>query len=128
MSRFSEKSLARLATCDPHLQEICHEAIEIFDFTVLCGHRGGDDQARLFEQGRTKLKFPFSKHNKFPSQAIDIVPYPIDWDDDGRFCVLAGIMFGIAASKGIKLRWGHDWNQNWQLHDQKFIDAPHFEL
>ena len=29
---------------------------------------------------------------------------------------------------GIKLRWGHDWDGDIDLNDQKFNDGPHYEL
>ena len=29
---------------------------------------------------------------------------------------------------GINLRWGGDWNQNWEVNDNKFDDFPHFEI
>lgn len=128
MPNLSEKSLARLATCDERLQIICREAIKIYDFTILCGHRGEEEQEKLFLSGQTKLHYPLSKHNSYPSQAVDIVPYPVDWNDAGRFKLLAGIMFGIAHSHNIKLRWGGDWDGDWDMNDQKFYDLPHFEL
>ena len=28
----------------------------------------------------------------------------------------------------IKLRWGGDWNMNFEVDDNKFDDFPHFEL
>jgi hypothetical protein len=29
---------------------------------------------------------------------------------------------------GINLRWGGDWDQDWEVKDNKFDDFPHFEL
>ncbi|MDA0780776.1 MAG: M15 family metallopeptidase [Rickettsiales bacterium] len=128
MPFFSKHSLQKLETCDARLQEICHEAIKIYDFTVLCGKRDEEEQNNLLIQGKTKLEFPNSKHNKFPSQAVDIAPCPIDWSDFGRFRLLAGIIFGIAHSKNVKIRWGGDWNMNWNSGDENFLDLVHFEL
>ena len=128
MPQFSKISLERLNTCDIRLQQICLEAIKIYDFSVLCGKRSEEEQNRLLIEGKTKLEYPKSKHNKFPSQAVDIAPIPLDWNDSGRFKLLAGIMFGIAHSKNIKIRWGGDWNMNWNFKDEKFLDLVHFEL
>lgn len=128
MAKFSKKSLAVLQTCDNSLQEICFEAIKILDFSVISGHRGEDEQAQLLKQGKTKAKYMESKHNYSPSLAVDIAPYPVDWNDKERFYILAGIMIAIAHSKGVKLRWGGDWNMNWNLKDNKFNDLGHFEI
>ena len=128
MPKFSVKSQRILSTCDPRLQEICNEVIKFFDITILSGHRGKQEQDRLVNEGKSKLEFPASKHNLSPSLAVDIAPYPVNWSDTGRFKLLAGIMFGIASQKGIKLRWGGDWNGNWDFKDQTFNDLPHFEI
>jgi peptidoglycan L-alanyl-D-glutamate endopeptidase CwlK len=128
MPFFSKNSLNRLSTCDKRLQEICNEVIKIYDFCVICGKRDEERQNMLLTQGKTTLEFPKSKHNKYPSQAIDIAPYPIDWHDHDRFKILAGIMFGVAHSKNIKIRWGGDWNMNWIINDEKLVDLVHFEL
>lgn len=128
MPKFSEKSKGLLNQCDIRLQEICNAAIEIMDFTVITGHREQAEQDADFAAGRSKLKWPDGKHNAFPSHAIDIAPYPVDWADLSRFYLLAGIMIGIAFTKGVKLRWGGDWDGDFDLKDNKFQDIGHFEL
>ena len=128
MPKFGNKSLEKLKTCDPRLQDILHEAIKIFDFSVLEGHRDEETQNRLVKEGKSKLEWPKSKHNPFPSKAVDIAPYPINWSDKGSFYILAGIVFGIAHEKGIKLRWGGDWDGDWSRSDQTFHDLPHLEI
>ena len=128
MPSFGKASLERLSTCHPDLQAICHEAIKLIDFTVVCGHRNEVEQNLAYNTKKSQLKFPASKHNKTPSLAVDIAPYPINWADKNRFHYLAGIMKGIALSKGIKLRWGGDWDNNGELNDQVLIDLPHFEI
>lgn len=110
------------------------DVIKVYDFSVLCGHRGKVEQTRLFEERKTQVYWPDSKHNKTPSLAVDIAPYPIDWKDKGRFLFLAGAVHAVAAlllkqgqiSHGI--RWGGDWNRNGNFKDQNFFDLPHFEL
>lgn len=128
MAKFSLVSLKRLATCDARLQMIANAAIAQTDFTVLCGHRGEEEQNDAFERGTSKLKFPNSKHNKFPSQAMDLAPFPIDWDDIERFKSLAKIVMAEAARMGVTLRWGADWDRDGDWRDEKFRDWPHFEL
>ena len=37
-------------------------------------------------------------------------------------------MVATALGMGIKLRWGGDWDGDWQTRDNTFDDLPHFEL
>ena len=128
MYRFGRSSQARLDTCHPKLQEILNEAIKHVDFSVICGHRSEADQTAAFESKNSKVQWPNSKHNSFPSRAVDIAPFPIDWDDIPRFAHLGGLIRGIAAAKGIKLRFGFDWDVDGDITDHKFMDWPHIEL
>jgi peptidoglycan L-alanyl-D-glutamate endopeptidase CwlK len=139
MYSFGAKSLSRLNECDEALQAIMFEAILVIDFSILEGHRSEEKQNEMFNTNRSKLNWPDSKHNSNPSEAIDIVPYPIIWPDPlahpeswhkhlARFYYLAGIVKGIGSHMGIDLRWGGDWNGNNSFTDQNFDDLPHFEL
>lgn len=128
MPSFGKSSQDKLATCDPRLQKVFNEVIKHFDCTVIEGHRGEEAQNKAFAEGKSKLKYPQGKHNKIPSLAADVLPYPIDWNDTNRMRYFAGFVVGIAATMGIKLRWGGDWNQNTELKDNSFNDLPHFEL
>lgn len=120
MPRLGNKSRKKLETCDKKLQEILETAIEIMDFSVLCGHRGEEEQNEYYHTGRSKVKYPNSKHNKSPSKAVDIAPWPIDWEDKARFHELAGVIKAVAHEKGIKIKWGGDF--------KGFFDGPHYEL
>ena len=128
MYKFGKTSRARLDTCHPLLIEIMEEAIKLVDFSVLCGHRGEKEQQEAVNRGASKVLFPNSKHNTSPSVAVDIAPYPIDWDNTERFAHLGGIVKGIAHEKGIKIRCGFDWDCDGDITDHKFMDYPHFEL
>jgi len=126
--KFGRKSLKNLSTCDERLQEVFNEVIKTVDCSVLEGHRSKDRQNSLYAEGKTKLRYPNGRHNEYPSRAVDVVPFPINWDDRERFHLFAGFVIGIAKSMGINLRWGGDWNQNWEVDDNKFDDFPHFEI
>ena len=128
MPRFGKKSRERLATCDERLQKVFNEVINYVDCSVLEGHRGEERQEKLFKDGKTKVHYPNGRHNANPSRAVDVVPYPVDWDDRERFHLFAGFVLGIAYSMDISLRWGGDWNQNFEVDDNQFDDFPHFEL
>lgn len=119
MPKFGKKSLEKLAECHPDLQKIAHELIKEMDVTVLCGHRNEMDQNTAFINGKSKLQWPRSKHNKKPSEAVDIAPYPIDWNNLARFHEMCSRVEQIAKKLNIKLRLGRDFS---------FKDYPHFEL
>ena len=128
MPKFGRKSKKRLETCDEDLIFLFEEVVKYFDCTVLEGHRGKRLQNKYFKEGKSKLKFPDGRHNKKPSVAVDVVPYPIDWDDRERMTYFAGFVKGVAYQMGIPIRWGGDWNNNNNLKDNDFDDLPHFEL
>lgn len=128
MPTFSKTSASRLATCDERLQKVFNEVIKYFDCTIIEGHRGEEDQNKAYNAGRSKVKFPNSKHNKNPSKAVDVIPYTIDWKDVQRMCFFAGFVMATAISMGIQLRWGGDWDGDTDLKDNTFDDLVHFEL
>ena len=128
MPKFGKTSRKRLNTCDEDLIALFEEVVKYFDCSVLEGHRGKRLQNKYFKEGKSKLKFPEGNHNKKPSTAVDVVPYPIDWDDRERMTYFAGFVKGVAAILGVPIRWGGDWNSNNDLKDNNFDDLPHFEL
>ena len=128
MPRFGKRSKQRLSTCDERLQEVFNEVIKYVDCSVLEGHRGKERQNQLYKEGKTKVIYPKGRHNASPSLAVDVAPYPIDWNDRERFHLFAGFVLGMARRMGINLRWGGDWNQNFEVDDNQFDDFPHFEI
>lgn len=78
--------------------------------------------------GKSTVKWPNSKHNKAPSEAIDIAPFPLDWNDAEAFTLLAGIYVGTAAIMGIRVRTGIDWDADLNTKEHSFKDRPHIEL
>ena len=128
MPRFGRTSKKRLLTCDEDLQDLFNEVIKYVDCSILEGHRDEESQNKYFKDGKTKVKYPNGRHNSIPSRAVDVVPYPVDWNDRERFHLFAGFVLGIAQSMEINVRWGGDWNKNFEVDDNKFDDFPHFEL
>ena len=128
MPRYSNRSAIKLAECDERIQRVFNRVIETIDNTILVGYRDEETQEEMYDQGRSQLQYPNSKHNKLPSQAIDVAPYPIDWNDRERFTLFAGFVLGTAEEMGIKLRWGGDWDRDWETADNSFDDLVHFEL
>ena len=128
MPRFGRKSKERLASCDPRLQELSNEVIKYVDCSVLEGHRSKERQNKLYDEGKTKVRYPNGRHNADPSLAVDVTPYPVDWEDRERQTLFAGFVLGIARGLGIRLRWGGDGDMDFDVQDNKFDDFPHFEL
>lgn len=128
MPRFGKRSKARLSTCDSRLQNLFNEVIKYFDCSILEGHRGEKEQNDAFAKGNSKLRYPDGKHNKIPSIAVDVIPYPIDWEDTERMNYFAGFVMGIATKMGLKIRWGGDWDMDTQTKDTQFKDLVHYEL
>lgn len=120
MPEFSKTSKARLMTCHQDLIRLFMEVIKKTNCTILCGYRGRDEQNKAFEEGKSKLKFPRSYHNRKPALAVDVAPYPIDWKDTKRFEELAKVVKQTAKDLKINIEWGGDW--------LAFKDMPHYQL
>lgn len=140
MPAFSATSRERLRTCDPRLQDVLNDAIEVVDFTIIEGHRGEAAQNKAFAEGKSKLRWPAGKHNRYPSNAVDVAPVyydetpgaKIDWNDLIAFGRVMGVVQACAHRRGIKLRFGLDWDGDFRSvnrdPDESFLDAPHIEL
>jgi len=128
MPKFGDRSTQNLSQAHPDLQKLFNRVIQLFDCSVICGHRNQADQEAAFHSGASTKHWPDSKHNSIPSLAVDVVPSPIEWEDTNRMRYFAGMVMGVAAEMGVKIRWGGDWNGNTDLKDQKLHDLPHFEI
>ena len=120
--KWGKKSLERLEQCDIRLQNLCNRMLarSDFDMTITCGHRGKEEQENAFREGKSKARFGQSKHNSFPSKAVDICPCPINWDtNDVRWHKMVALAYDCARELGIKIRCGAFFS---------FKDYPHIEL
>lgn len=126
--KLGQRSLDRLKGVNPSLVAVFKRACETmpFDVTVLEGLRSYERQQELLKQGATKVSV--SRH--MSGNALDIAPYPIDWNDLERFQIVAEHMFKAAEELGIVIRWGGTWERSFTkpVKWAKFLDAPHFEL
>jgi peptidoglycan L-alanyl-D-glutamate endopeptidase CwlK len=128
MPSFSVTSSRRLANAHPLIQKVMNEAIRHYDFMMLDSQRGRAAQEKAFREGHSKAHFGQSAHNWSPSIAVDVAPYPLDWNDRKRFIDLSKIILPIAKDMGVPLRWGGDWNMNGIMTDEHLSDLPHYEL
>lgn len=139
MFTFSERSLNNLKGVHPKLVAVVKRALEIspIDFTVLEGVRSQARQDELWAQGRTKpgqvvtwvqTSGTHGIQADGYGHAVDIAPYPIDWNDLKRFDQLANTMFIAAKELNVTLRWGGNWDMDTVIHERGESDSPHFEL
>jgi hypothetical protein len=124
MPRFGSRSRRRLKGVDTKLVNVLNETIKLMDITVIEGVRSKKRQAELLKKGATKVKY--SKHME--GKAVDVAPYPIQWDDRERFHYMGGIIRGVASQMGVKVRWGGDWDSDGEIKDNNFDDLVHIEL
>jgi len=128
MPVFGSNSKRILQGVHPDIVLVLNEVIPYFDFTVISGHRGEFEQTQIFNAGNSKTPWPQSRHNASPSDAVDIAPYPVDWEYIERFIYLAGHIMAAARRFGVQLRWGGDWSMNNMRTKHAFKDWGHFEL
>lgn len=130
MPKLGKRSKSRLKGVDSQLINVLNEVCKYFDITVIEGLRSQERQNELVAQGKSKTKF--GKHVQ--GKAVDIAPYPIDWNARDDFHYLGGFVLGIASQMGINIRWGGDWSdsslsQNRRTtKDNNFDDLVHFEI
>jgi len=135
-------------TCDTRLQVLFKDIVEEFDCSILQGSRPKELQDEYYRTGRSKVKWPNSKHNGTPSLAVDVGPWvngrvpwpktPSNWNDRvqrnryikdlNQFYYFAGYVMERARIMDIELRWGGDWDSDHDLRDNHFDDLVHFEL
>lgn len=142
MPYFGRASSHHLRTLTDGLQRVLLEVVKTYDCSITQGHRGEDAQGLAVKMGRSKVAWPNGKHNSYPSKAADVAPYPIDYGgaliQNGelvkanlhallRFYHFAGYVQGVAHQMGVPIRWGGDWDGDFDLFDQSFMDLVHFE-
>lgn len=158
MITLGTKSLSRLEGVHPNLVAVVKRAAELappeLDFTVLEGVRSREQMMINYGKGRTPaqlatkgvpakyaqpgekkvtwLNDPFNSNHRVQDDgfghAVDLAPWPIDWNDSKRFEQLRDLMFLAAKERGVPIRWGRDWNNNGRYEEKGETDGPHFEL
>lgn len=105
------------------------ELVKDYDITIIYGARTVEEQRQLVAEGLSKTMD--SKH--IPREdgyayAVDVAPYPIDWEYKEPYYYMWGRIEEIAKRRGVKLRWGGDWDMDKDFNDQTFMDLVHVEL
>jgi len=116
--KLGTRSLQNLSGVHPDLVAVVKLAISITeqDFTVIEGIRNINRQRELVKAGKSTTMN--SRH--ITGHAVDMVPWPVDWNDLERFEIMSEAMKQAAEELDIPIVWGGDW--------KSFYDAPHFEL
>lgn len=102
--------------------------VKKYDISIVCGHRNAKDQNAAYAANNSQVKWPNSNHNDYPSNAVDIIPYPAGWASTRQFYFMSGYVQRVADELGINIRWGGDWDGDGDLDDNGFMDLAHFEL
>lgn len=130
MYQFSSKSLERLSTVNPLLQDIMKEAIKVspidFGIPLYGGLRTAKQQNQLFKDGKSKCDGIKIKSYHQSGNAVDVYAYVnghASWDDV-HLGIIAGVVLSVADRKGVNLRWGGTFESN-EFHGW---DKPHFEI
>lgn len=132
LSSISEQ---RLNTCHRSLQILVKSVAKELELQVIEGHRNKQRQDDAFKAGKSKLRWPNSKHNQLPSLAVDLAPVSyrengtrwIDWNNRQAFLSMAEIVMKHSKKLGIPVRWGGDWDSD-PSTPNRFDDLVHFEL
>ncbi|EOV8094079.1 TPA: M15 family metallopeptidase [Vibrio parahaemolyticus] len=133
----SKSSQKQLVSCNDPINDVVNFVLDFIDVGVVYGHRGKAIQDKLFADGASKLKYPKSKHNAYPSNAVDLIVYVkgIGYIDEKTsrkyrdyYAFLAGLIAGYCHKQGYSFRWGGDWDVDRNLDDQTFDDLMHFEI
>jgi len=131
--KFGKASMNRYISLHDDLQKVAWKSLELglMDFTIVCAHRSEADQNKAYNEKKSKVRWPNSKHNTYPAEAMDLAPFvngAISWN--WYHCsVLGGIVLATAKILGVELRWGGNWDMDGEpITDQDFQDLAHFEL
>lgn len=145
----SKRSTDALVGVEPRLVRVVKRAIThaTQDFVVIQGVRTTVQMYENYGKGRTvaqclakgvpaiyakpnlpkvtwlndPLKSNHRVHADGFGHAVDIVPYPVDWNSERKFKDIAAAMKRAAHLEGVKIVWGGDWPGG-------IRDLPHFEL
>lgn len=123
MASFGSTSRKRMEGVNPLLISLFEEVVKEHDCTVLeyGGKRTMEEQAELVAKGASHTM----QSNHLTGNALDIMPYPVDWQDKERLLAFATYVLAKAIEMGIKVRWGGLFKLK---NGKPFFDGPHWEL
>jgi peptidoglycan L-alanyl-D-glutamate endopeptidase CwlK len=119
MNSFSQTSRQKLNTCHTDLQRLMEALLDEMDVSILCGYRDEVAQEAAYQAGTSKAHFGESPHNYQPSLAVDVAPYPINFNDIKSFDNMCNKILELAKELGIEVELGRDF---------QFKDYPHVQI
>lgn len=126
--KLSKKGQEILATRKQALQDVINKSFEKmpFDITILAS------TIRTVEEQKANVAKGVSwtmKSKHLTGEAVDMAPYPVDWNNLERFVQMAEVVLATAKEMGIPVVWGGTWKETTEGWKQnKRFDGPHFEL
>ena len=113
-------------SCDEKLARACRTLNDWFNYVrsfypeahISCSFRDELEQSKAFEARASLLKWPESKHNKEPAEALDLFQLM-----DGKAVfdpLFYASVWDITEDEFPDIRWGGLWT--------RFKDFPHFEV
>ena len=133
--KLSNTSKQRLETTSPLIQKIINESIatSLIDFGIpqYGGKRTVEEQKALYDDGKSKCDGKVKKSYHQTGNAVDVVAYVNGhYTYDARYYYMLAhhIMATAKRMEITNIRWGGDWDKDWDLDDQSFNDLCHFEL
>lgn len=135
---FGKRSLDNLKGVHPDLVRVMQLAIKKSgqDFMVLEGVRTLARQKELYAQGRTKPgpKVTWTLNSRHIQKAdgyghaVDLVPFPVDWNSPAKFDAIYTAVMAAAKELGVGVRSGMDWDRDGKKRERGEGDSPHFEM
>lgn len=129
-----------LNQCDERLRRLFYEVdkrttVEILESTI----RSLEQQKEFVAEGKSKTmqSLHLIDENHPFSRAVDAAPWPVIWPDKGnptyvyqigQFYYFAGVVLEVSKELGIAIRYGGDWDGDFNVTNQTFYDLVHFEL
>ena len=149
---WSSHSRAQLDTCHPDLITLFTVVLRLWDCKIQEGYRPKEMQDFAVLSGNSHVEWPDGNHNSQPSLAADVLPFingrfigwgtklnsvgkqVVDVEAMYHWYAFAGLVVGVAHflhKNGMmlyKVRWGGDWDSDWNFKEHPFRDLPHWEL
>lgn len=114
----------KLQTAHPKLAEWFFEAKKQFsDLHVSTAFRGQHEQEKAFQEGKTRARWPRSKHNHTENGLPCALALDVFQLQEGKavFCAeFLTILWGWTCAMGYSMKWGGNF--------KKLVDCVHFEV
>jgi peptidoglycan L-alanyl-D-glutamate endopeptidase CwlK len=129
---WGHRSLSKRAELHDDLVRLVDRTLELspFDVSITDAYRGEAEQDRNFLSGASQVSYPNSRHNKQPSEAVHLDPAPLDYEQPLKYYVLCGVVWVAAKQLALvsRIRWGGDWDKDFNHEEETFRDLAHWEL